>query len=202
MLNMVSMYFISFYKDPGLTAGFGMGHSLFMCFFMMFTLTSCETAGIFCSKAFGAGDYQTMRLQFYRGLMFNMIIAIFAICLYIRMDAILIGIGLEEEMSKNAHLMILSMIPAVIIQAVNEMAKNLLVAQGIYKPFLWINILIFILFPFGGYFLIWRSGMGILGFGIFKFLVVSLMFKAFLIRSSIRFSIQCALRVRLAMKRF
>lgn len=26
-LNMVSMYFISFYTDPALTAGFGMGHS-------------------------------------------------------------------------------------------------------------------------------------------------------------------------------
>merc|ERR1711884_278127 len=45
-LNMVSMYFISFFEDPALTAGFGMGHSLFMFFFMMFTLTSCEAAGI------------------------------------------------------------------------------------------------------------------------------------------------------------
>lgn len=45
-LNMVSMYFISFYENPALTAGFGMGHSLFMFFFMMFTLTSCEAAGI------------------------------------------------------------------------------------------------------------------------------------------------------------
>ena len=170
-LNMVSMYFISFYEDPALTAGFGMGHSLFMFCFMMFTLTSCETAGIWTSKAFGAGDYKTMRLQFYRGIGFNMLIAIFAILMYIKMDSILIGIGLDEVMSRNAHSMILSMIPAIILQSVNEMTKNMLVAQGIYKPFIYINLIIFAFFPFGGYYLIWKSGWGILGFGIFKFIV-------------------------------
>merc|ERR1711981_1011091 len=72
--------------------------------------------------------------------------------------------------------MILSMIPAICIQSVNEMAKNLLVAQGIYKPFIWINLIIFAFFPFGGYFLIWKSGWGIAGFGIFKFIVESINF--------------------------
>merc|ERR1712048_60562 len=175
-LNMVSMYFISFYEDPALTAGFGMGHSLFMFFFMMFTLTSCEAAGIWTSKAYGAGDYHTMRLQFYRGLGFNALITIFSLLMYCKIDAILIAIGLEPNMSRNAHLMILSMIPAILIQSVNEMAKNLLVAQGIYRPFIWINLIIFAFFPFGGYFLIWKSGLGIAGFGIFKFIVESINF--------------------------
>merc|ERR1711884_3002 len=170
-LNMVSMYFISFFEDPALTAGFGMGHSLFMFFFMMFTLTSCEAAGIWTSKAYGAGDYQTMRLQFYRGIGFNAIIVIFSLLMYIKIDSILIAIGLEENMSRNAHMMIMSMIPAICIQSVNEMAKNLLVAQGIFRPFIWINLAIFVFFPFGGYYLIWKSGLGIVGFGIFKFIV-------------------------------
>jgi len=124
-LNMVSMYFISFYENPALTAGFGMGHSLFMFFFMMFTLTSCEAAGISTSKAFGAGDFKTMRLHFYRGLGFNGIITIFSILMYCKIDTILIAIGLEETMSRNAHSMIISMIPAIFIQSINEMAKNL-----------------------------------------------------------------------------
>jgi Na+-driven multidrug efflux pump len=175
-LNMVSMYYISFFEDPALTAGFGMGHSLFMFFFMMFTLTSCEAAGIWTSKAFGAGDYKTMRLQFYRGIGFNFLILFFSIAMYVKMDAILIGIGLEEEMSRNAHMMIMSMIPAICVQSLNEMAKNLLVAQGIYKPFIWINLIIFAFFPVGGYFLIWKSGWGIAGFGIFKFIVEAINF--------------------------
>jgi len=147
-----------------------------MFFFMMFTLTSCEAAGIWTSKAYGAGDYHTMRLQFYRGLGFNALITIFSLLMYCKIDAILIAIGLEEQMSKNAHLMIMSMIPAIIIQSVNEMAKNLLVAQGIYKPFIYINLVIFAFFPFGGYYLIWKSGLGIAGFGIFKFIVESINF--------------------------
>lgn len=37
-------------------------------------------------------------------------------------------------------------------------------------------MLIFAFFPFGGYFLIWKSGWGIMGFGIFKFIVESINF--------------------------
>ena len=96
--------------------------------------------------------------------------------MYVKMDSILISIGLEVEMSKNAHMMILSMIPAICIQSVNEMAKNLLVSQGIYRPFIYINLIIFAFFPFGGYYLIWKSGWGIAGFGIFKFIVEAINF--------------------------
>ena len=171
ILSMVSLYYISYFEDPVMTAGFGMGHSLFMFFFMMFTITSCETAGILCSIAYGAQDFHTMRLQFYRGLMYNILIAIFAICMFVKTDLILIGIGLDETMSRNAHMMVQSMIPALILQACNEMTKNLLISQGIYKPFLYINLFIYAMLPIGGYCLIWKSGLGIAGFGIFKFLV-------------------------------
>lgn len=68
------------------------------------------------------------------------------------------------------------MIPAICIQSVNEMAKNLLVAQGIYRPFIYINLVIFAFFPLGGWLLIWKSGLGIVGFGIFKFIVESINF--------------------------
>lgn len=92
------------------------------------------------------------------------------------MDSILIGIGLDADMSRNAHSMILSMIPAIFLQSVNEMSKNLLIAQGIYKPFVYINLVVFAFFPIGGYYLIWKSGLGIMGFGIFKFMVESINF--------------------------
>lgn len=171
VLNMLSMYYISYFGDSVLTAGFGLGNSLFMAFFMTFIFISCETSGIFMSKALGAQDFKTMRLQFYRGIIFNLFIAFFACLMFIKMDSILIAIGLDKGLSVNATLMCQAMIPALILQSINEMIKNLLVSQGVYKPFLYVNLMTFIFFPIGGYYLIWKFGLGIIGFGIFKFLV-------------------------------
>jgi len=47
-------------------------------------------------------------------------------------------------------------------------------SQKVSKPFVWINLVAFAFFPFGGYYIIYYSNWGIAGFGLFKFIVETL----------------------------
>lgn len=47
-------------------------------------------------------------------------------------------------------------------------------SQKVSKPFVWVNLVSFVFFPFGGYYIIYYSGWGIAGFGLFKFIVETL----------------------------
>jgi len=174
LLNMISLVFVAFYGSATLTAGFGLGNAIFMFFWQTFTQVNGETQGIGCSKAFGAGDWKNMRLGFFRGLCWNYLVTVVSTVLYIYIDKILMAAGFEEKMTEQAHSMIVSMIPALYIQTFNEMIRNYLMSQQVSKPFVWINLVSFAFFPLGGYYIIYYSGWGIAGFGLFKFIVETL----------------------------
>lgn len=72
--------------------------------------------------------------------------------------------------------MVVSLIPALFIQTINEMIRNYLMSQKVSKPFVWINLVSFAFFPIGGYYIIYYSNWGISGFGLFKFIVETLNF--------------------------
>jgi len=171
LLNMISLVFVAFYGSATLTAGFGLGNAIFMFFWQTFTQVNGETQGISCSKAFGAQDYKNMRLGFYRGLIWNYVITVISAILYSYIDVILISAGFEASMVEQAHAMVVSLIPALFIQTINEMIRNYLMSQKVSKPFVWINLASFAFFPVGGYYIIYASGWGIAGFGLFKGLV-------------------------------
>jgi len=124
LLNMISLVFVAFYGSATMTAGFGLGNAIFMFFWQTFTQVNGETQGITCSKAFGSGDFHTMRLSFYRGLFWNYIVTITSAVLYFYIDKILVAAGFEEEMVSQAHAMVVSLIPALFIQTINEMIRN------------------------------------------------------------------------------
>jgi len=176
LLNMISLIFVAFYGSATLTAGFGLGNAIFMFFWQTFTQVNGETQGIGCSKAFGAGDWKNMRLGFYRGLIWNYIVTFTSAVLYFYIDRILLAAGFEPEMTKQAHYMVVSLIPALFIQTINEMIRNYLMSQKVSKPFVWINLVSFAFFPIGGYYIIYYSNWGISGFGLFKFIVETLNF--------------------------
>jgi len=124
LLNMISLVFVAFYGSATMTAGFGLGNAIFMFFWQTFTQVNGETQGITCSKAFGSGDYKTMRLSFYRGMFWNYMVTITSSVLYFYIDKILVAAGFEEEMVMQAHAMVVSLIPALYIQTINEMIRN------------------------------------------------------------------------------
>merc|ERR1712110_437642 len=171
LLNMISLIFVAFYGSATLTAGFGLGNAIFMFFWQTFTQVNGETQGINCSKAFGAQDWKLMRLHFYRGLFWNILITIISAVLYTNIGALLLLAGFEPEMTKQAQMMINTVIPALALQTCNEMIRNYLMSQKISKPFVWINLATFCFFPIGGYYIIYASGWGLTGFGLFKFIV-------------------------------
>merc|ERR1712151_129829 len=176
LLNMISLVFVAFYGSATLTAGFGLGNAIFMFFWQTFTQVNGETQGIGCSKAFGASDWKNMRLGFYRGLIWNYMVTFTSAVLYFYIDRILLAAGFEAEMTKQAHYMVISLIPALFIQTINEMIRNYLMSQKVSKPFVWVNLVSFAFFPIGGYYIIYYSGWGISGFGLFKFIVETLNF--------------------------
>lgn len=108
LLNMISLIFVAFYGSATLTAGFGLGNAIFMFFWQTFTQVNGETQGITCSKSFGAGDWQQMRQGFYRGLIWNYLVTITSAVLYFYIDKILLAAGFEEEMTRQAHYMVVS----------------------------------------------------------------------------------------------
>merc|ERR1712226_951581 len=174
LLNMISLVFVAFYGSATLTAGFGLGNAIFMFFWQTFTQVNGETQGIGCSKAFGAGDWKNMRLGFYRGLTWNYLVTIASTFLYLYIDKLLVAAGFEPEMTSQAHKMVVSMIPALYLQTINEMIRNYLMSQSVSKPFVWINLVSFAFFPVGGYYIIYYTGWGIARFGLFKFIVETL----------------------------
>ena len=112
-----------------------------------------------------------MRISFYRGLVFNFLITVISVIFYIYADVFLIVIGFDIELSRIAHMMILSMIPSQFQQNFNEMIRNYLIAQNVTQPFTILNLIVFVFFPFGAWWFIYLSGNGIIGFGIQKFFV-------------------------------
>lgn len=52
-----------------------------------------------------------------------------------------------------------------------SLSETILCPKGFQNPFFFINIVAFIIFPFGGYYIIYASNWGIAGFGIFKFTI-------------------------------
>merc|ERR1712241_992177 len=171
LLNLISLAFVAFYGSATMTAGFGLGNAIFMFFWQTFTQVNGETQGITCSKAFGSGDYQLMRLSFYRGFTWNVCVTLMSCVMYYYMDKILLAAGFEETMVEQAHAMVVSILPALFFQTFNEMIRNYLMSQKVQKPFVWINLASFLFFPFGGYYIIYASGWGIAGFGLFKLIV-------------------------------
>jgi len=139
LLNMIALVFIAFYGSATLTAGFGLGNAIFMFFWQTFTQVNGETQGIGCSKAYGAGDFKSMRLGFYRGLAWNYLVTVTSAVLYLYIDRLLLAAGFEAEMTKQAHNMVVSLIPALFLQTINEMIRNYLMSQKVAKPFVWIN---------------------------------------------------------------
>jgi len=51
----------------------------------------------------------------------------------------LLAAGFEENMVAQAHAMVVSILPALFFQTVNEMIRNYLMSQKVQKPFVWIN---------------------------------------------------------------
>lgn len=171
LLNLVSLYFLSWFHSTTITAGFGLTTSQYTFFWGVITQVNGETLGIICSKEFGRQGWKTMRITFYRSLLWNMIITAFAFQLYARIDQIQIKIGFEENLSYTTHRMIVSMIPSLFVQTINEVIRNYLASMKITEPFVYINITTFCIFPIGAYYFIWYLEWELIGFGILKYII-------------------------------
>ena len=73
--NLVALHFVSYYGDARLSAGFGLGNLMYALFFGMVIIINSEMMGILCTRAFGENDFVGFRRSAYRGLFFDLALA-------------------------------------------------------------------------------------------------------------------------------
>ena len=95
---------------------------------MVFSQANNELVGIQCAKSNGAKNYELLRQTFLKSVVIAYMVFLMAMCFYCRLDLLLISCGFLEDAAKNAHIAILSAIPAMFIQTYNEVLKSYLIA--------------------------------------------------------------------------
>lgn len=164
VLIIFTFAYLAWYKDASITAGFGLANSLYMLFCIIMQGNN-ELVGIQCAKCDGSKNYWLLRQTFFKSLFVNYMIFVVSVCVYCRADILLMGVGILEDTSINAHKIVLWMLPGFFVQTTNEILKSYLIAIGVTTPFFWLNIVLIVLYPFLGYIFIWQIGFGGQGFG-------------------------------------
>ena len=108
IINLAGFFFLGFFNNTTLTAAFGVGCSLYLFFNLVFTQMAGEIVAIVCGKNYGENNYESLRLNCYRGYFLNLLIFVFGICFYIRADLLLIAINFDPKIAVLAHYMILT----------------------------------------------------------------------------------------------
>lgn len=103
--------------------------------FVVMQAPNSEIVGIQCAKAFGSKDYKLMRVTFLTAIFTNYFIFLMAVCIFSRVDLILISIGMNADVSQYAHKILLLIIPGMFLQTSSEVLENYIKAMGILKPF-------------------------------------------------------------------
>lgn len=171
VLNIMCFYYIKYYDNAYLTAGFGLGNSLYLCLFFVIIQINEEISGLQLSQSYGAQHHKSYKLIFYRSVIINYAITFLAIAFYFNIYDILTLIGFERNCSKIAAQVINSIIPALLIQAYNEIYRCYLVSQNIHKPFVYQNVFLLIISIPLSYLFIYKLDLSIYGFAILKTLI-------------------------------
>ena len=150
-LNLFSMYYISYYSNKLYTAGFGLAFGVYQFFWSILIVSNCETISINCGKYLGALDIPSMKLHFYRGVMWQNFFTICTVIIYYYIDVLLILVGFEKDLSIITGSIACSIIPALFVQGLTESLRAYLICQKVTSPFLYINLVNFVLYLVGGY---------------------------------------------------
>jgi Na+-driven multidrug efflux pump len=68
ILNLFCFFFISWYQDTNMTAGYGVSFSCMLAFATVPCSINAECMGVYVTKYMGAREYKFMRLSFFRCL--------------------------------------------------------------------------------------------------------------------------------------
>ena len=79
----------------------------------------CEAMGICITQAFQAGDYQKIRVVFYRALILKGVISVGNVLFFYYIDVVLLALNFDPEVSGYARDMVLVLSPFLFFCAAN-----------------------------------------------------------------------------------
>ena len=180
-LNIITYYFIRKYNNATFTGAFGLGNALYLFFFKVFLVISCEVAGFHCNQAYGAKNFSLMRISFISGWVFNTTLACFSTVVYCYIDTLLLACGFDEALVSNARLMLLVMQPAIFLQAVNDTIKVYIMTHKLFKQLQYCNIFVLCVMTPSSYLFLWKYQSPLIGFALLNILIEVIYLVIFLI---------------------
>ena len=127
-----------------------------------------EIFGIILTEKFVATDWPLFHDAVMRGFLFQLGLTTLSMVLILLSGRILGVMGFEADVSASAYQMLLSLIPSLFVTVIKETFDVMLIAQDITKPMIWVNIVIAaVVYPVA-YISIWKTQLGIVGFGIMR----------------------------------
>ena len=141
IINILSFYLISLYKNEHMTTGFGLALSFYNLVNYMLTNVNSDTAAILMTKFIGMESFKSLNITYYNGIIVNGFVLLFSIFFYVRLDRILIMVGFDAVSSWIAGVSMWSMFPFLVVQVYSESLRTFLITMGFDLTINILNIL-------------------------------------------------------------
>ena len=171
ILVLVNFYFMAWYNDKYLTAGYGLTITCITFFFNVPVSNTTEVAGIYHSKHYGAKRYHKMYIAYQRGFGISVLLLILGCLIYIRLDLLLLALRFSPNSVALAYVGAWTYVPYIIVNVCNENFKSLMITLGYEKVFQITNVIQILLGAPLSWLFIWHFKLQIIGSNMMFFLV-------------------------------
>ena len=183
------IYFLSLKNDPELLASFGLASTIYMITFLSVLIALNSGLSTLGSQAYGANDPLLLGLYFKKAVIIGFLIITPAIAVFMLSGRILTLCRFDERLSYKIQAALLATLPSAFGFSYFDVAKNYLIAQKIFAPQGYIQLVMAVIDVTNQYITIVYFDLGIVGYGISKFCNET--GRAILIHLYIRYSKKC-----------
>ena len=136
-----NLYYAGEHGDAALTSAVGLTNTWMgaTTFYIIYGLNIGTTA--ICSQALGAGQFRVAGLIFHRALLMRIMIAVVLYPLQFFAGDMFNLFGVEDQVAADAGIFCRYQIGVVFLIIIYDTLKSLLMANGIYTPFIFIQII-------------------------------------------------------------
>ena len=170
-ISLFSQQFLGWYNNAIYSGGFGLAQTMFLCQFGMIIIIHSECFGIFLTERFGKNDWKGLREVFLRGLFVKIILVFINIFWLSFTRPVLVYINIEPEIAAVVSDLTFYLIPSMIHIALNYALQTCQVSMKITQPLTYLNVVMVIQQIPVCYVFIWKTGMGLLGYAIARFVL-------------------------------
>ena len=184
------IYFISLKNDAELLGSFGLGLTIYNVTFSSFLTALNSGFSTLGAQAYGANNPLLLGLYYKKALVIGFLTVWPAIILFMFSGKLLTLCRFDQSFSYKVQSVLLATLPSALGNSYFDVSKNYLVAQKIFAPQGYIQLVMTLFDITNQYLTIVHFDLGIVGYGIGKFLNET--GRAILIHLYIRYSKKCS----------